>query len=134
MKVSLRHTQIRVGLGHHLLMSELNSQLKIDFTHNIFPLTREARSCFNANTRFSCLHCLHEFGSPNPTSNQTAKHQQEKDRKQLGSSSSRESVIQIRRCGVHFNSDLSFAFRAKDFVISKTSVAEHKHFKADLDS
>lgn len=68
-KVSLRHTKIGVGLGHHLSIPGLNWQLKLDVSHSIFNVIGEARSCLNANTRFSCLRCLYEFRSPNPTAN-----------------------------------------------------------------
>ena len=48
---------------------------------NIFYVSREARFCLNANTRFSCLRCLYEFRSPNPTAKQTVKSQQQKRRR-----------------------------------------------------
>lgn len=127
------HTNVWIGLGHHLSTPGLNCQQKMDFTHNIFSITGEARSCLNANTRFSCLRCLYEFRWPNPTANRLRLHtrQQTGNNKNTGSSSAAVQAEKesFRAEDAEFISTLVYHLHSgrKTFVISKTRVAEHKH-------
>lgn len=117
------HTNVWIGLGHHLSTPGLNCQQKMDFTRNFFSIYIYNR---RGSVLSQCKHQIQLFTLPvwiqmtqpycqqATATHQTANRQQQKHRKQFSSSSSRESVIQSRRCRVHLNSGLSFAFREKD--------------------